>query len=256
MKIINKISISFGVALALATTASAAVYVVKKGDTVSQIAQNLGFTSIKQSGITSVPSANLDVIYVGDKITYTGTVTEESLGLRKTDLYAENDTVGDKTRYGTKTAGSSKTIQRAFQDAPPMIPHDVEGMLPITISNNQCTSCHMPGVAESMGALPYPKSHMTDFRPATGIAADGTVTKNGKKVENTSSAKLENVSIKDNHGQLTGARFNCTLCHAPQSNATDAPANTFQADFTNKDGASKSSWDGGKLMDGIDTLAD
>ena len=33
-----------------------------------------------------------------------------------------------------------------------MIPHDTEGMLPITIDNNQCTSCHDPMVAESMGA--------------------------------------------------------------------------------------------------------
>ena len=108
----------------------------------------------------------------------TQTYSEESLGLRKVDLYSENTVMPDETKYNKDIAGSSKTINRAFQDAPPMIPHDVEGMLPITINNNQCTSCHAPEVAPSMGALPYPKSHMTDFRPQTGLANDGKITKN------------------------------------------------------------------------------
>jgi len=180
------------------------------------------------------------------------TVTEESLGLRKTDLYSEKaETFGDETKYNKSTAGSGHKFKRAFQDAPPMIPHDVEGLLPITINNNQCTSCHQPGVAESMNALPYPKSHMTDFRPATSIATDGKIAKNGTSVDNTSSAKLEYVSIKE-IGTLSGARFNCTQCHAPQSDSP-APKNNFEADFTSTDGASKSTWSGTKLMEGIDT---
>ena len=185
----------------------------------------------------------------------TQTYSEESLGLRKTNLYTEGaETTGDMTKYGKNSAGKSKTIARAFQDAPPMIPHDVDGMLPITIKNNACTGCHAPEVAPSMGALAYPKSHMTDFRPKTGIASDGRITKDGVGVDNTSSDKLKYVSIKSTAGRLSGARFNCTQCHAPQSNATDAPANTFEAVYTSKDGASKSSWTGSKLMDGIDTL--
>ena len=180
-------------------------------------------------------------------------VSEESLGLRKTDLYSEGTTVGEKTKYGKATAGTSKTIARAFQDAPPMIPHDVEGMLPITIKDNQCVSCHAPEVAPSMGALAYPVSHMTDFRPKTGMAKDGKITKDGKEIDNTSSPKLGNVSIKSTGGKLSGARFNCSQCHAPQSQVEPLVGNTFKADFTSKDGASKSSWNGTKLMDGIDT---
>ncbi|WP_324172563.1 nitrate reductase cytochrome c-type subunit [Sulfurimonas sp.] len=181
------------------------------------------------------------------------TISEESLGLRKTNLYTEAaETVGDTTNYSTSVAGSGKTIKRAFQDAPPMIPHDTEGMLPITISNNSCTSCHSPQTAPSMGALPYPASHMTDFRPATAIAADGRITKNGTEVDNTSSEKLANVSIKKlNH--LSGSRFNCTLCHATQSSGP-APKNNFEASFTSTNGASKSSWSGTKLMEGINTV--
>ena len=181
------------------------------------------------------------VLFVGC-VNTPSTVTEESLGLRKTDLYSEKaDTFGDATKYSTAVAGSSKKIQRAFQDAPPMIPHDTEGMLPITINNNQCTGCHTPGVAESLGALPYPKSHMTNFRPAS-IAISG---------ENTSNAKLADISIKE-LSSLAGARFNCSQCHAPQSDSP-APENTFEAAYTHADGASKSTWSGTKLMEGIDT---
>ena len=199
-------------------------------------------------------------IAVASSIFFAGcsnTVSEESLGLRKTDLYSETkETVGEETKYGVATAGTSKTISRAFQDAPPMIPHDVEGMLPITIKDNQCVSCHSPEVAPSMGALAYPISHMTDFRPKTAMARDGRISKDGKAVDNTSNSKLGNVSIKSTNGKLAGARFNCSQCHAPQSQVEPLVANTFQADFTSKDGASKSSWQGTTLMDGINTLAD
>ena len=176
----------------------------------------------------------------------TQTYSEESLGLRKVDLYSENTVMPDATNYGKDTAGSSKTITRAFQDAPPMIPHDVEGMLPITINNNQCTGCHAPEVAPSMGALPYPKSHMTNFR-GNSRAIGGT--------KNTSSADMEDIKITS-LDTLAGARFNCSQCHAPQSQIKAAVENTFEPEFTSQDGAKKSAWSGGKLTEGLDTLAD
>jgi cytochrome c-type protein NapB len=171
--------------------------------------------------------------------------SEESLGLRKVDLYSENTVTPDETQYGKDTAGTSKTINRAFQDAPPMIPHDVEGMLPITISSNQCLDCHAPEVAPSMNALPYPPSHMMNFR-GNSRAVGGA---------NTSSADMKDVSIKK-LSQLSGARFNCSQCHAPQSNMKAIVENTFEPDFTSKNGASKSAWTGGSLTEGLDTLAE
>lgn len=168
-------------------------------------------------------------------------ISEESLGLRKTDLYSESTTEGDATNYGKSVAGSGHMIARAFQDAPPMIPHDVEGMLPITINDNQCIACHDPMVAKDMGATPYPSSHMTNFRP-TSVAQSGA---------NTSSADLKDISIKE-ESHLVGARFNCNQCHAPQADAP-APKNNFEAVFTSENGASASSWSGTKLMEGIDT---
>ena len=41
-------------------------------------------------------------------------VTEEELGLRKVDLYSEDTVKPDETKYGTKAAGSSKKIERAY----------------------------------------------------------------------------------------------------------------------------------------------
>ena len=158
------------------------------------------------------------------------TVSEESLGLRKTDLYTETTTTGDKTKYSDKPAGTSTKIERAFENAPPMIPHSVEGMLPITINNNQCTACHEPAIAQSMGATPIPKSHFTDFRPETSLAKDGRIVKEGKKIENTSDIK----TVSKNLHALAGSRFNCSQCHAPQSEGNLVPKNEFQAEFRSK----------------------
>ena len=180
------------------------------------------------------------------------TITEDSLGLRKTTLY--NESVNPHgTSYSKEYAGSGYKIKRAFQDAPPMIPHDTEGMLPITIQDNQCISCHMPDVAESMMATPIPTSHFTNFRPATAIAKSGKITKSGIEVVNTSSESLKNVSIIK-EDRLVGARFNCSQCHAPQDTGVIAVKNNFEADYTAKDGADKSTWNGTKLMEGINTF--
>ena len=170
------------------------------------------------------------------------TISEESLGLRKTNLYTEGaETVAEKTSYSKNSAGSGKFINRAFQDAPPMIPHDTDGMLPIKIGNNQCIGCHAPEVAKSVGATPYPPSHMINFRPKSYAV----------KGENTSDGTLKHISIKKT-GKLVGARYNCSQCHAPQSEG-QLVENTFTPDFTSTNGARKSSWSDSKLMEGIDT---
>ncbi len=171
-------------------------------------------------------------------------LSEEEIGLRKTDIYTEDKTVADKTEYSKDVPGTSKKIKRAFQDAPPMIPHDVEGMIPITIDNNQCTMCHEPAMAQSMGATPIPKSHFIDFRPKHHY--------NGKKFEKAIDNMKNETSVKP-IPQLAGARFNCTQCHAPQSQGALAVENTFEANFTKKDGEFKSSWDE-VILEDLDTV--
>ncbi len=180
------------------------------------------------------------------------TISETSLGLRKNTLFDEK-VKPHGTKYSATYAGSGHKIARAFQDAPPMIPHDVTGLIPIKIGDNQCLSCHMPEVAKDMGATPIPSSHFMDFRPVTTIAADGELEKDGHKIKNTSSEKLKNVSIKSNHGKLYGGRYNCTQCHAPQDTGVLAVPNTFKAVYTDPDGKDKSRWTGDRLMQGINT---
>jgi cytochrome c-type protein NapB len=46
--------------------------------------------------------------------------------------------------------GQVKPFKKSFVTAPPMIPHSVEGMVPITIKNNMCLNCHMPQNAKSI----------------------------------------------------------------------------------------------------------
>ena len=75
------------------------------------------------------------------------------------------------------------------------------------------TGCHDPAVAPSMNATPIPKTHFTSFRPTTSLASDGRIMKNGKKIVNTSDIKTSSKAL----GHLSGSRFNCTQCHAPQS---------------------------------------
>jgi cytochrome c-type protein NapB len=162
-------------------------------------------------------------------------VTESVLGLRKTDLYSEEaETTGIKTEYSSDAPGTSQRIARAFQDAPPMIPHSVEGLLPIKAGNNQCLGCHMPEVAPAVKAVPIPKSHFTNFRPTHKF--------DGKQFEKSIDNYKNEIAISKASDKLSMARFNCSQCHAPQSKGDLAVSNTFQGGFSEKDGKSGSSW--------------
>lgn len=171
-------------------------------------------------------------------------IDDESIGLRKVDLLSEEKAAPDETKYGTSQPMSGYKIDRAYQNAPPMIPHDVEGMLNITRDNNACIGCHDAAVAESMGATPIPKSHYIDFRPKHKLEGE-------KFVKSTDNMKNE-VSIKP-IDTISNARFNCNACHSPQSTGDIAVENTFKPDFTREDGQHKSTWHE-VLTDDLDTL--
>jgi nitrate reductase (cytochrome), electron transfer subunit len=171
-------------------------------------------------------------------------VDEDSLGLRKVDLLSEEKAAPDETKYGTSAPMSGYKIERAYQNAPPMIPHDVDGMLDITPQNNACIGCHDAAVAESMGATAIPKSHYIDFRPKHKLEGDNFV-KSADVMKNEVSIKpIETIS---------NARFNCTACHAPQSTGDLAVENTFKSNFTRQDGKNHSTWNE-VLTDDLDTL--
>lgn len=130
--------------------------------------------------------------------------SEEEIGLRKTNLYQEESVMPIKADFTKATApGQSKKIARAFENAPPMIPHNVDGMLPITMENNACTSCHEPMVAKSMGATPLPASHFTNYREAKPMAK----------------------------AQMYLGRYNCSQCHVAQANVAPLVENNFKGEF-------------------------
>lgn len=167
------------------------------------------------------------------------TVSEAALGLRKTDLYSEESTHGDKADYDRPAPGTSTRFERAFKDAPPMIPHSVEGLLPITKMNNQCLGCHLPEVAPAVGSTPIPKTHFTNYRPETHME-NGQVLKEGKALSesNTADVKIAKTRTTDT---LYQGRFNCTQCHAPQSKMKTSVANTFRPDYGDDENKAHSS---------------
>ncbi len=178
-------------------------------------------------------------------------MSEMGMGLRKTDLYSEKTTQGTKADYDRPSPGSSTKFVRAFKDAPPMIPHSVEGLLPITKMNNQCLGCHMPEIAPSVGSTPIPPTHFTNYRPHTSMKGD-MVLKEGQ-VLGSNLANTSDIVVADTQqgATLYQGRFNCTQCHAPQSKMETTVANTFRPDYGDNDNKAHSSLID-HMNDGID----
>ncbi len=129
-------------------------------------------------------------------------LSEEEIGLRKGTLYGEEQIYPSHGEFPTAQPGSSHPLGRAFENSPPLIPHDLTGMLPIHETKNICKSCHMPEFAPSIGATPIPKTHLMDM-----------------------------VTGKDLKGELDGKRHNCMQCHVPQVRIPPAVVNIFQGEF-------------------------
>ena len=171
-------------------------------------------------------------------------VTEKDLGYRTADL--EDDAKSAEAlpvvEYSKDAPGTSKKIPRAYDNAPPMIPHNVEGMLPIVKGNNACLGCHTPAVAPSVGATPIPPTHFTNYRPTTELKGDKLV-KEGKVVSpdgdigNTGDIVIAKAKKL---GDLYQGRYNCSQCHAPQAKTKQLVENTFEGDFRNPDAKHKS----------------
>ncbi|MCH5336153.1 MAG: nitrate reductase cytochrome c-type subunit [Campylobacter sp.] len=125
--------------------------------------------------------------------------------VRGADLENENKVILGNIDYNGTQPGESTLVERSYENAPPIIPHSIEGMLPITTDNNSCLSCHDKSIAKDVGATPIPATHYYDYR-------------HNKKTGN---------SISD-------ARFNCNQCHVALSDAKPLVENNFKADFKNE----------------------
>ncbi len=130
-------------------------------------------------------------------------VEDNKLGLSKESVFATPDPIVAKVKGGQP--GENASLGAYFSGSPPMIPHQVEGMMPIRVNENLCLDCHMlpDQIGQQAGEgepTPMPASHFTDRRSDPG-----------KVVRKTS-----------------GARFTCTQCHATQADAEPLVVNTYR----------------------------
>lgn len=145
------------------------------------------------------------------------------------ELLGDNK-IDDKAMYAETPENQSESMDRAFENAPPLIPHTVKGMADIKINDNECLLCHMPDKAKLEDATPIPKSHFMDYRPKPTLEGKKWVVK----------AKENEVVQIDNDGKLDNSRFFCNQCHVPQTDASLMVENTFKASFRNSSDKSKS----------------
>ncbi|RJR18725.1 MAG: nitrate reductase [Nitrospiraceae bacterium] len=141
----------------------------------------------------------------GDKI-----YTEEELGLRHETLYTEDNITPVHGETTTKEPGESTKFERSFENSPPLIAHDITGMLPLE-RDNICMGCHMPEEAVFSGATPIPSSHLINLTTGEYL-----------------------------RGKLDGSRFNCLQCHVVQTALTPAVENIFKGEFRDKQGRYRS----------------
>lgn len=87
--------------------------------------------------------------------------------------------------FNTVDPGASEIRPRPNAEFPPVIPHSVQDLGPISLTENPCLECHGAEVAEDMGAVAVPASHTMDLRNAPGEFGE----------------------------RVTGARLVCTSCH-------------------------------------------
>jgi len=134
-------------------------------------------------------------------------------GIRNSDLLQPGGEELPAPGENAPAPGSAEPLPRAFENAPPQIPHSIDGLVPITLSNNACLSCHVPEVAPSVGATPLPPTH---------LQMDLFSESEGKKVP------------------VDPSRYNCTQCHVPQADVQPPVANEFQPEFRNPEAKQKS----------------
>lgn len=122
-------------------------------------------------------------------------IADTDLGLSKTSVFDTPAPTPAHLKGGAP--GSNEPLPRVTPEAPPLIPHSLDGLVPITLDSNACLGCHHApdriGQAPAKGVpTAIPESHYTDWRAGT----------------------------PPDTSQIEGARYACTMCHVPQ---TDAP---------------------------------
>ena len=132
----------------------------------------------------------------------TKAVDDAELGLTKTSVFSTPDPVVAASLG--KDPGENESLGAYFSGSPPMVSHQIADFLPIKLDENMCLDCHLlpdeiGTETEAGDPTPIPASHYTDLRRNPGEVTQ----------------------------ELIGARFTCTQCHVPLTDATPLVANTY-----------------------------
>jgi len=119
---------------------------------------------------------------------------DDQMGLSKTSVF--DDPSPDAFDYPQ----TQPALPRAWDGAPPQIPHNIEDYLPINAQKNMCTNCH-----------------------------DKPARIGKKKIKGIPTPMPESHYVKAEDGKLarSGARYFCNQCHTPQAEVKDLVGNTF-----------------------------
>ncbi|MCF6169537.1 MAG: nitrate reductase cytochrome c-type subunit [Bacteroidales bacterium] len=156
-------------------------------------------------------------------------IADEDIDMSDALIMGDESVLTDMPEYTKIRSGESKTIDRSYENAPPLIPHRVGGFLPIKVEDNKCLRCHMPDKAPEFKATPLPKTHFTSYRPVV-VEEDGKY-----RVD-----AMEGEVVEKDLGHFNGAMFNCSQCHVPQAEVTVDIPNNFDPDYRQSNGKSKS----------------
>jgi cytochrome c-type protein NapB len=124
-------------------------------------------------------------------------VSDGALGLDKGSVFDAH--APPPVKAEDSAPGEKPVLPRAYANAPPRVPHGIADFLPITSAQNTCVDCHEVKEKVAGQPTPMPASHYTDLRRAPGAP--------GPKV--------------------AGARWVCTSCHVPRTDAAPLVPNLF-----------------------------
>jgi len=98
--------------------------------------------------------------------------------------------------------GDDPSVARAYDTAPPRVPHAVADFMPISRGDNWCVDCHMTDwtAPEEGEATPISFSHYMDLRNGSGEIGE----------------------------EIVGARWVCVSCHVPVTDAAALVGNSFR----------------------------
>ncbi len=126
-------------------------------------------------------------------------VPDRDLSLRRTDV--KDDRAPRPFVFVEDAPGGNALLPRSYDGAPPLVPHALDGLVPITREDNMCLLCHATGSTDPADPPQAPRSHFIDWRAAPDVVRD----------------------------TVSGARWTCTSCHVPQTDAPPLVGNTFSA---------------------------